>query len=76
MASHRSPRSTLDGLPIVAIAAALMAPPPSGGRWRAGGDEPAAIDRGAASALPGRHAPDRTADRHAAASLQRRFSRC
>ena len=43
MASHRPPRSTLDGLPIVAIGAALMAAAPTGGRLRvASDDEPAA----------------------------------
>ena len=79
MTSHRSLPSTRDGLPTVAIGAALMAAAPSGGRWlaaNAGGDAPSQKDRGAASARPSGHPPDWLAARPVVASSRWRSDRC
>ena len=79
MTSHRSLPSTRDGLPTVAIGAALMAAAPSGGRWlaaNAGGDAPSQKDRGAASARPSGHPPDWLAARPVVALSRWRSDRC
>lgn len=71
MASHRPLPSTCDGLPIVAIGAALMAAAPSGGRRRAADAEPSQTDGAQAIAESGRQAA-----RPVVYSPRWRFDRC
>jgi hypothetical protein len=78
MTSHRPSRSTLDGLPIVTIGAALMAAAPSVGRSQAsngGGYEPTETDCANVSAAPGRYSPDRLAVRQVIPSSRWSFGR-
>ena len=70
MASHRPLPSTCDGLPIVAIGAALMAAAPSG-RRRAADVEPSETDCPQEMAEPGRQAA-----RPIVPSSRWRFNRC